>query len=96
MQRRMHNVLNAVNHHRRIDVDDVEDTFDSKHVLTTRLQQHAQPDSESGPVQRLFERQRKRGNPFIVPIDIMPVRPCHLDVTGRSLAGVIVLSVPSL
>ena len=54
----MHNVLHTIEHHRSCSTN-VEQAFDAQDIFTPRMEQHAQPDAEGNPVQRLRKGQRQ-------------------------------------
>jgi hypothetical protein len=65
MLRRVDEMLHAMHSHRIGLVDNRENPLDPKDARAVSVDEHRQPDSESGPVQRLVDNERERSNPGV-------------------------------
>src|SRR5712691_7252737 len=60
----MHDMLHTVDEHRRVHAFDAKDPLYPQYIVAVPVEQQAQPDAESGPVQRPIEDQTEAGNRF--------------------------------
>ena len=85
MDRRVDDVLHAVDDHRRERAGDVEDALHAQHLFPVGVEQHGQPDAEGGPVERAVEAEGEGVDVLVVAGDVVPVG----VVLSRSLLGLV-------
>ncbi|MCY1298489.1 hypothetical protein D9M70_479790 [compost metagenome] len=62
MNRRMYQMLNAMDGDRPLFPDDVEDTLHAQDAFAVAIEQHGEPEAEGCPVHRPFHRHYERGH----------------------------------
>ena len=67
----MEQVLHAVDRHRPVLTDHVQNSLDAQQRFTARRDQHIKPGGDTLPVQRLIEGEAERGDARIMAIGVV-------------------------